>query len=63
MSGVNETLVRECFEARGFLVRHTEVNRNYTKSDTLQILRILKKYDLLKDPALELFRPRRRGGR
>lgn len=42
------------------LVEHTEVNRNYAKSDVLQVLRILKNYDLLKDPALELFRPRRR---
>lgn len=42
------------------LIQHTEVNRNYAKSDTLQILRILKNYDLLKDPPLELFRPRRK---
>ena len=32
-----------------------EVNRNYQKSDTLQILRILKNYGLIKDPQLELF--------
>jgi hypothetical protein len=42
------------------LIQHTEETRNYAKSDLLQVLRILKKYDLLKDPALELFRPRRR---
>lgn len=43
------------------LIQHTEVNRNYAKSDVLQILRILKNYDLLKEPSLELFRPRRKG--
>jgi hypothetical protein len=32
---------------------------NYEKSDLLQILRILKNYDLLKSPQLELFRKRR----
>jgi hypothetical protein len=42
------------------LIQRAEVNRNYAKSDVLQILRILKNYDLLKEPALELFRPRRK---
>ncbi len=36
-----------------------EVNLNYQKSDTLQILRILKNYGLIKDPQLELFEGRR----
>jgi|TARA_B100000809_G_scaffold202202_2_gene202945 hypothetical protein len=37
-------------------------NLNYEKSDLLQIIRLLKSYDLLKDGQLELFerRPRRR---
>lgn len=46
------------------LIARTEVNRNYDKSDLLQIIRVLKNYDLLKDPQMELFRPgkgRRRG--
>jgi hypothetical protein len=42
------------------LVRQTEVNRNYQKSDLLQVIRILKNYDLLKDPQLELFKPKRK---
>ena len=42
------------------LVTETEINRNYTKSDLLQIIRILKNYDLLKDPQLELFKTRRK---
>ena len=42
------------------LVSETEVNRNYQKSDLLQIIRILKNYDFFKEPQLELFRPRRK---
>ncbi len=42
------------------LVEHTEVNRNYQKSDLLQIIRILKNYDFFKEPQLELFKSRRR---
>lgn len=42
------------------LVERVEPNRNYARSDVLQLLRILKQYDLLKEPQLELFRPRRR---
>ena len=42
------------------LVSETEVNRNYQKSDLLQIIRILKNYDLLKEPQLELFKGRRK---
>jgi hypothetical protein len=40
------------------LVSQTEVNRNYQKSDLLQIIRILKNYDFFKEPQLELFKPR-----
>jgi hypothetical protein len=36
------------------LVEKTEINRNYGKSDTLQVIRILKNYDLLKDAQLDL---------
>lgn len=41
------------------LISQVEVNRNYTKSDVLQVIRILKNYDLIRDPQLELFKPRR----
>lgn len=47
------------------LISRVEVNRNYRKSDALQIIRILKNYDLLKDPQLDLFpsgEPRKRAG-
>ena len=42
------------------LVRETEVNRNYQKSDLLQVIRILKNYDFFKEPQLELFKPKRK---
>ena len=42
------------------LVARTEVNRNYQKSDLLQTIRILKNYDFLKGPQLELFKSKRR---
>lgn len=42
------------------LIERIEVNRNYAKSDVLQLIRILKNYDLLKDPQLELFKPKRK---
>jgi len=42
------------------LVRETEVNRNYQKSDLLQIIRILKNYDFFKEPQMELFKSRRK---
>src|SRR5262249_4727373 len=44
------------------LIAQIEVNRNYQKSDLLQVIRILKNYDFFKGPQLELFR-QRRGGR
>ena len=36
------------------LVERTEITKNYQKSDTLQVIRILKNYDLLKDAQLDL---------
>lgn len=42
------------------LILSVDCNRNYEKSDLLQILRLLKNYDLLKDEQLELFGPRPR---
>ena len=42
------------------LVAQIEVNRNYQKSDLLQIIRILKNYGFFREPQLELFKPRRR---
>lgn len=45
------------------LVAAVATNRNYQKSDLLQILRLLKNYGLLREPQLELpFRGRRRAG-
>ena len=38
------------------LVTQTQVNRNYQQSDLLQIIRILKNYDFMKEPQLELFK-------
>lgn len=42
------------------LVSQVDVNRNYDKSDLLQVLRILKTYGLMRDPQLELFGRRAR---
>lgn len=44
------------------LLEKIEINQNYTKSDTLQVMRILKNYDLVKDTQLDLLpdRPARR---
>jgi hypothetical protein len=42
------------------LVAKIEPNRNYQKSDLLQIIRILKNYDFFKGPQLELFKSRRK---
>ena len=39
---------------------HTQVNRNYQKSDLLQMIRILKNYDFFKEPQLELFKTKRK---
>lgn len=43
------------------LADRIDVNKNYEKSDVMQILRILKNYDLLKDAQLELFKRKRSG--
>lgn len=40
------------------LVQHVQANRNYQKSDLLQTIRLLKSYDLIKEPQLELFKSR-----
>jgi hypothetical protein len=40
------------------LLDKIEINQNYTKSDTLQVMRILKNYDLLKDTQLDLLSER-----
>lgn len=37
------------------LLDRIEINRSYGKSDTLQVMRILKNYDLLKDTQMDLF--------
>ena len=37
-----------------------EVNRNYQKSDLLQVIRILKNYEFFTEPQLELFKPKRK---
>ena len=44
------------------LLDKVEVNQNYTKNDTLQVMRILKNYDLLKDTQMD-FMPDRPAGR
>jgi hypothetical protein len=40
------------------LIGQIEVNRNYQKSDLLQMIRILKNYDFFREPQLELFKPK-----
>lgn len=42
------------------LIDHIEVNRNYSKSDLLQVIRILKNYGFFREPQLELFKARRK---
>jgi hypothetical protein len=42
------------------LVRCVDAQKNYERSDLLQVLRILKAHDLLKDAQLDLFRSGRR---
>ena len=36
------------------LLEKIEINQNYSKSDTLQVMRLLKNYDLLKDTQMDL---------
>ena len=38
------------------IIQKVEVNRSYSKSEILQILRILKNYDLVKEPQMGLFK-------
>jgi hypothetical protein len=38
------------------LITGVETNRNYQKSDVLQLLRVLKNYDFFREPQLELFK-------
>jgi hypothetical protein len=47
------------------LLDKVEINQNYTKNDTLQVMRILKNYDLLKDTQMDFMpdRPTPRRGR
>ena len=40
------------------LLEKIEINQNYSKSDTLQVMRILKNYDLVKDTQLDLLTDR-----
>ena len=40
------------------LIEKIEINRSYGKSDALQVIRILKNYDLLKEAQLDLPRSR-----
>ncbi|MBX7122117.1 MAG: hypothetical protein K1X42_08295 [Opitutaceae bacterium] len=40
------------------LIENIETNLSYRKSDTLQVMRILKNYDLLKDPQMDLLSQR-----
>lgn len=42
------------------LIRQADVKCNYDKSDLLQVIRLLKNYDLLRDPQLDLFEKKRR---
>jgi hypothetical protein len=42
------------------LIATVQTNRNYQKSDLLQVLRLLKLYDLVKERQMELFKPKRR---
>ena len=41
------------------LLAYVQPNRNYQKSDLLQLIRILKNYDFVKEPQLDLFRVKR----
>jgi hypothetical protein len=43
------------------LVGKIEVNHNYSKSDLMQLMRLLKHYDMLKSPQMELFQTAKKG--
>lgn len=40
------------------IIERVEINKSYGKSDTLQVIRILKNYDLLKDAQMDLIADR-----
>jgi len=42
------------------LIERVDVNRNYEKSDLLQVIRLLKNYDFVKDKQLDFFEKRAR---
>ena len=42
------------------IIERVEINKSYGKSDTLQVIRILKNYDFLREPQMELFKVRRK---
>ena len=44
----------------GDLIWRIEPNRNYRKSDLLQVIRILKNHDFFREPQVELFKSRRK---
>ncbi|MEY4385002.1 MAG: hypothetical protein RLY20_285 [Verrucomicrobiota bacterium] len=41
------------------IIEKTETNRNYQKSDLLQVVRILKNYEFFREPQMELFKTRK----
>ena len=41
------------------IIEKTQTNRNYQKSDLLQVVRILKNYEFFKEPQMELFKVRK----
>jgi len=45
------------------LVLRVDTNRNYEKSNLLQIIRLLKNYNLLRDTQMDLFEKKRKSGR
>jgi hypothetical protein len=45
------------------IIERVEINKSYGKSDTLQVIRILKNYDLLKDAQLDLLAERQPASR
>lgn len=38
------------------IINKVEINHNYEKSDLLQVLRLLKNYDMIRSPQMELFK-------
>jgi hypothetical protein len=44
------------------LIENVETNRNYGKSEALQVIRILKNYELLRDPQMDLLGGRGKRG-